>query len=221
MNADASKLHICDDWISCTLVDLQTVHEATRAAQKSEIWNEVVPGIDSLAVQFDPARMLPDEAAALLQSQLARVEPVSASTIRPMVIPVCYDPQFGPDQPLVADKLGIAPTKIPAWHAKLQFKVTMLGFMPGFAYLACDENVQDIGRLAQPRQRVAPGSVGIIGDQSCVYSFESPGGWPIIGRTPLALFTAGDDQPALLSAGQHVVFSAISRDEFESVAGDQ
>ena len=122
---------------------------------------------------------------------------------------------------LVADKLGIAPIEIPAWHAKLQFKVTMLGFMPGFAYLVCDENVKDIGRLAQPRQRVAQGSVGIIGDQSCLYSFESPGGWPIIGRTPLALFTACDDSPALLSAGQNIVFSAINRDEFESMAGDQ
>ena len=91
----------------------------------------------------------------------------------------------------------------------------MLGFMPGFAYLESVEDSPTIGRLANPRQLVSAGSIGIIGRQSCIYSFDSPGGWPIIGRTPLRLFEPAKKQPALLSAGQTIRFEAISKEAFD------
>jgi len=94
----------------------------------------------------------------------------------------------------------------------------MLGFMPGFAYLICENYVPDIGRLAQPRQKVPAGSVGVIGNQTCLYSFDSPGGWPIIGRIPIKLFDPASDRPALLTAGQPVSFTPIDRKLFEDIS---
>jgi len=129
---------------------------------------------------------------------------------------VCYEGELAPDRAYVAEKLGIADQSLPVWHASRLQRVAMLGFMPGFAYLESDEPCPAIGRLASPRQLVKAGSIGIIGRQSCIYSFDSPGGWPIIGRTPLRLFDPAQQQPALLSAGQSVRFESISRETFDN-----
>ena len=105
---------------------------------------------------------------------------------------------------------------MPSWHASQLQRVAMLGFMPGFAYLESEEECHAIGRLASPRQLVSAGSIGIIGRQSCIYSFDSPGGWPIIGRTPLRLFDPAKNQPALLASGQTVRFQSITKDAFDN-----
>ena len=210
-------LHISDDWISIAFPDLNSIRGAEQILRKHSDWLEVVSGLDSMAVQFDPGLITPGEAADLLQSQLKNTAMEAAVPAEQITIPVCYDVEFGPDQPLVAEKVGIARDQIPNWHSQQQFEVTMLGFMPGFAYLMSDKSVPEIGRLAQPRSRVTRGSVGIIGDQSCLYSFASPGGWPIIGRTPLRLFDAAKKTPALVSVGRKIVFTAIDRDEFDAM----
>jgi inhibitor of KinA len=94
----------------------------------------------------------------------------------------------------------------------------MLGFMPGFAYLTSNENISDIGRLDSPRQNVAAGSIGMIGVQGCIYPFDSPGGWPIVGRTPLSLFEARRSPPNILQPDQIIRFTRIDRSQFDQIA---
>tara|TARA_R110001606_G_scaffold130554_2_gene266066 strand:+ start:1213 stop:1884 length:672 start_codon:yes stop_codon:yes gene_type:complete len=211
----APPIHICDDWISLPLPDWETILAAQYALSTDDQWTEIIPGIDSIAVRFDPALVSPDEAAQLVSDQTSNLTSIAGKSHATVVIPVCYDAAFAPDNEYVAKKLGIAAETLPSWHASQIQRVAMLGFMPGFAYLESMEGCADIGRLASPRQSVAAGSIGIIGRQSCIYSFDSPGGWPIIGRTPLRLFDPAKSQPALLSAGDTVRFEAISKDAFD------
>lgn len=209
-------IHICDDWLSIQLPDWKSVIAAQSALSASKHWTEIVPGLDSLAVQFDPALISPDGAARIALDQLTNLTHLVADSCSTITVPICYDTEFAPDRDYIADRLGIAAETLPSWHISLIHRVTMLGFMPGFAYLESPEECPTIGRLASPRQLVAAGSIGVIGRQSCIYSFDSPGGWPIIGRTPLRLFDPSKNQPALLSAGQTVRFESISKDVFDS-----
>ncbi|MEP2989343.1 MAG: carboxyltransferase domain-containing protein [Parasphingorhabdus sp.] len=211
------QIHICDDWLTAEFSDLEIIYGLCDQIRNDEHWVEVVGGLQSVAVQFDPQLLTPHEALALFEKQLASYAPATARRNLEIQFPVCYHPDFGPDQELVADRLGIQPDDIASWHSRLEFTVTMLGFMPGFGYLHAEDTIPDIGRLPQPRQNVAAGSIGLIGHQSCVYSFDSPGGWPIIGRTPANLFDANGEAPALLSAGQTVRFVAIDKNEFEEL----
>jgi len=208
-------IHSCDDWISITLPDWKAVLAAQAALSANDHWTEIVPGLDSIAIQFDPALFSPDEAASLIADQLDRAVHTTTNLSILTTIPVCYDAKLAPDRDYVARELGIAVEALPSWHASRQQRIAMLGFMPGFAYLESAETCPAIGRLANPRQLVKAGSIGIIGRQSCIYSFDSPGGWPIIGRTPLRLFDPAKSQPALLSAGDTVRFESISKEAFD------
>ena len=209
-------IHICDDWIHIGLGDRAAVAAAQAALAAGHHWTEIVPGLAGIAVQFDPARISPDDAGQLLSDQLGQVSARQMGSEDLIIIPVCYDRNLAPDHQYVAEKLGVASDSLSSWHTAHIHHVAMLGFMPGFAYLESSEDVADIGRLASPRQLVKAGSIGIIGRQSCIYSFDSPGGWPIIGRTPLRLFDPAKAQPALLSAGQAVRFESISRETFDN-----
>tara|TARA_R110000787_G_scaffold16887_1_gene53158 strand:- start:12423 stop:13094 length:672 start_codon:yes stop_codon:yes gene_type:complete len=209
-------IHACDDWISITLPDWKAVLAAQIAFSTEGHWIEIVPGLDSIAVQFDPAVVSPDDAVNMVRYQLDRAAPVSEESHNSLTIPVCYDEQLAPDRDHVARKLEIAVEALPSWHASLLQRVAMLGFMPGFAYLESTESCPGIGRLENPRQLVKAGSIGIIGRQSCIYSFDSPGGWPIIGRTPIRLFDPSKNQPTLLSPGDSVRFEPISKDAFDN-----
>lgn len=208
-------IHVCDDWISIKLPDSESVIAAQSAFSASKSWTEIVPGLDSLAVQFDPALISPDDAAHRASNQLSNLTRVRSHSRSAITIPVCYEPEFAPDREFIAERLGITQETLPSWHISQMHRVTMLGFMPGFAYLESTEGRPNIGRLASPRQLVAAGSIGVIGRQSCIYSFDSPGGWPIIGRTPLCLFDPSKNQPALLSAGQNIRFEPISKLAFD------
>lgn len=214
------QIHICDDWLSIELPDWQSVIAAQCALSATGRWTEVVPGLTSIAIQFDPALVSPDEANKLAASQLTNLELLQTDLDSTVVIPVCYEKEYAPDCEYVADKLGLTPGDLPAWHMSRTHRVTMLGFMPGFAYLESDVSGPEIGRLASARQVVRAGSLGITGRQCCIYSFDSPGGWPIIGRTPLRLFDSAREQPNLLSAGLSVRFTSISGTEFESLSSE-
>lgn len=215
MAEEAPLIHVCDDWISIALPDRESILAAQAAFAAGGQWTEIVPGMDSIAVQFDPCLFSPADAARLARHQLNGAMSGNRSSIPEVTIPVCYDGDFAPDLALVAEKIGIGADRFPDWHSSRAQQVAMLGFMPGFAYLDSPDPCPAIGRLADPRQLVHAGSIGIIGRQSCIYSFDSPGGWPIVGRTPLRLFDPGQEHPALLAAGQTVRFEAISRQTFD------
>jgi KipI family sensor histidine kinase inhibitor len=214
MAGKSPNIHISDDWISIKLPDWKAILAAQNILSRDDHWTEIVPGIDSIAVQFDPALVSPGDAARNISDQISSLTHTASNIGSELVVPVCYAAAFAPDREFVARQLGIANESFPSWHASRMQRVAMLGFMPGFAYLESAEQCPDIGRLASPRQLVSAGSVGFIGRQNCIYSFDSPGGWPIIGRTPLRLFDPEKSHPALLSTGQPIRFEPISEDAF-------
>src|SRR5690606_36753717 len=130
----AIKIHACDDWLSCQLDDLSDIHAASTAIRGQMMWQEVVSGLDSLAVQFDPARLTPRDAVEIFQRQLQEVTDHEPRQPAPVTSPVWYDAESAPDREWIAEKLGLSTAALIKWHSCLRFNVTMLGFMPGFAY---------------------------------------------------------------------------------------
>ena len=129
-------------------------------------------------------------------------------------IPVCYEDQFATDIHWLAEQKNISHQDIIRIHTSRQYRVYMLGFLPGFAYMAEVDDQVAVPRKAQP-QWILAGSVGIAGKQTGIYPLNSPGGWQIIGRTPLKMFDKDEAEPCLLKAGDYVQFYPITKDEFE------
>lgn len=140
--------------------------------------------------------------------------PGLAGLPEPLEIPVCYGADYGADLETVAEHAGIDPNEVIVRHTGGTYQVAMLGFMPGFAYLLGLDPMLHTPRRATPRTHVPAGSVAIGGAQTGIYPRELPGGWQLIGRTPLELFNPARAQPALLVPGQSVRFRAIDPDEF-------
>ena len=134
-------------------------------------------------------------------------------------IPVCYGGEYGPDLLDVAHLSGLDAAQVGARHAAVEYRVAMLGFAPGFPYLLGLDPSLHAPRRATPRTRVPAGSVAIGGAQTGMYPCELPGGWQLIGRTPLALFDAQRDPPCLLAPGDRVRFCAIDASRFAELAG--
>ncbi|WP_414660240.1 5-oxoprolinase subunit PxpB [Horticoccus sp. 23ND18S-11] len=181
---------------------------------------DVVPAFASVAVFFEPAHARPFEAVcAELQALVDRAEAaVVAVSARRVEIPVCYGGDYGPDLHDVAARARLTPAQAAALHAGAEYLVHAVGFSPGFPYLGGLPAALATPRLATPRSRVPAGSVGIGGGQTGVYPIATPGGWNLIGRTPRALFDARRPEPALLQAGDRVVFRPISADDFAAQA---
>lgn len=134
-------------------------------------------------------------------------------------IPVCYGGDFGPDLDEVADLHHLSASELIRRHSVPEYLVYMLGFAPGFPFLGGLPEELATPRRATPRLKIAAGSVGIAGRQTGAYPLDSPGGWQIIGRTPVPLFTPETDPPTLLQAGDLVKFDPISEREFERIKG--
>jgi inhibitor of KinA len=129
-------------------------------------------------------------------------------------IPVCYDPEFALDIDDVARHANISPSEVVHLHSAAEYRVACIGFVPGFPFLAGLPKRLSTPRRDVPRKEIPPGSVGIGGAQTGIYPLRSPGGWNLIGRTPLRLFDSEKNPPALLRAGERVRFREITRDEF-------
>lgn len=170
------------------------------------------PSYCSLLITFDALKLTHAELEGTLSGHLQRLQELRPPEPREVEIPVCYGGEYGPDLKDVAELHGIAAEQVIELHATTEYVVYFLGFVPGFAYLGelTDELVTP--RLATPRQSVTPGSVGIAGRQTGVYPLPTPGGWRLIGRTPVAMFRP--DSGSRLAIGDRVRFVPISGDEF-------
>jgi inhibitor of KinA len=175
------------------------------------------PAYCSLLVKFDALKLRHDELEAILREYLGRLEEVSLPEPRQVEIPVCYGGECGPDLSDVAAMHGITPAQAIELHTSANYLVYFLGFVPGFAYLGQLPEALVTPRLATPRKRVPAGSVGIAGNQTCVYPFTTPGGWRLLGRTPMAMFRTGREGLSLLSIGDLVRFTPISRERFAAL----
>jgi inhibitor of KinA len=136
---------------------------------------------------------------------------------RTVEIPVCYDGAFAPDLEALAERAGLTAAEVVALHTGSTYRVYLIGFLPGFAYMGPVDTRIAAPRLARPRGRVPAGSVGIAGAQTGIYPLESPGGWNLIGRTPLHLFDPQQPEPVLLRPGDQVRFRAINTEAFHQI----
>lgn len=187
---------------------------------------ELVPAYTTLTVYYDPWQVsqagpqLPyEQVAAWLQAQLPAAEATREVAAPPETVelPVCYGGEWGPDLEAVAQHTGLTPAEVVARHAAPAYLVHLLGFLPGFAYLGGLDAALATPRQAVPRALVPAGAVGIAGGQTGVYPLASPGGWQLIGRTPLQLFNPTWPTPTRLQAGQQVRFVPISEREFHQL----
>jgi inhibitor of KinA len=184
---------------------------------------DVVPALGGLALHFDPDHEAlggkPLEAAGNLVEQcLKEGLPDEDELVRTIEVPVCYDAQYGPDLAEVAKLTKVSAAEIGALHAAGDYRVMMIGFAPGHAYMSGLDAKLAVPRRASPRPVVAPGSVAIANEQTVVYPYAISGGWSIIGCTPLKVFDAERQEPSLFAPGDRVKFRPISRAEFEKLS---
>jgi len=173
------------------------------------------PAYASLLIDFDPLRMTHDELTAIVQ-QLENDASVAVDRAGEVVtIPVCYDIELGPDLPEVARHAGISEEEVIRLHSSPTYLVYFLGFSPGFVYLGGLPEILHTPRLATPRPSIAGGSVGIAGSQTGIYPVDSPGGWRLIGRTPMRMFDPEATPPTRLQPGDRMKFVPIDRATFE------
>jgi inhibitor of KinA len=184
---------------------------------------DIIPAYHSISLIYDfiKVKKLAGSSSAFQYLEMKLIQMEAQSTDfdivlnqRTIDIPVCYDLSFAPDLEELANTHHVTIDAFINLHSQKSYRVYMIGFLPGFAYMGTVDQRIASPRKANPRTHVPAGSVGIAGSQTGIYPFVSPGGWQIIGQTPLLLFDANKDNPTLLEPGDEVKFHPISLDEF-------
>jgi inhibitor of KinA len=210
---------------------LDAVQHAIRALELATILGiiELVPAYTTVGVFFDPARIVLDDGESSAFEALAtRIEnalqivsntgPFTTTRSAIIEVPVCYDDEFSSDLADVSRHTGLSDEEVIRRHSGATYRVACVGFAPGFPYLTGLPHELATPRRAVPRTEIPAGAVAIGGTQTGIYPQRSPGGWNIIGRTPLRLFDLEQNPPALFHTGDPVRFRKISRDEFEQLS---
>lgn len=188
---------------------------------------ECVPSFTSVAVYYDPYKIKKLEMAASpyqficekIANLLQFIELDNIKKSRVVEVPVCYDQEFGPDLLYVAEYNNLTMEEVIHIHSSGEYLVHMIGFAPGFPYIGGMSTKIATSRRESPRLKIPAGSVGIAGIQTGIYPIETPGGWQIIGRTPLPLFLPNQNPPTLLRAGDTIKFVPISNEEYLKLEG--
>jgi KipI family sensor histidine kinase inhibitor len=179
---------------------------------------ETVPGYRALLVYYDPMATTYDALVEAMQQLAAQTDATVLPAPRHIELPCCYDdPELGFDLAGAAERLGLTPAELVRLHTSFEHLVYFIGFVPGLPYMDSPERLT-IKRLDTPRTKTPPGSVSIGGAQCCIYPVDSPGGFWVLGRTPLTLYDPDAAEPTLLRSGDRVRFRAIDRSEFDRIA---
>lgn len=222
----------------CLLVGLGTevdpatsarVHALVRRLHEQPIAGvrDVVPAFTTVALHYRPECFGPSPFASLREQLLERLSTpleAEADSGRVVEVPVCYgtvEPEYGPDLAEVAQRCGLAPEAVVARHMASAHRVHMLGFAPGFPFIGGLDPALSMPRRAQPRTRIPPGSVAIAREQTCIYPLETPGGWNLIGRTPMRLFDPAAEPPCRLAPGDAIRFVSIGRADYLALLAEQ
>lgn len=199
---------------------LQAVAAALRARHVPWI-RDIVPALTGIAVHFDPDHPeLPEDAlerCAELVAECERAARRFRDSGRRIEVPVCYDTRYALDMGEVAERSGLTAAEIVRLHSRPEHRVLMVGFSPGQPYIGGLDAKLALPRRATPRTRVPAGSVAIASGMTAIYSFATPGGWNVIGRTPLVLFDPCREPPSVFAPGDRVRFVPIGADEFERI----
>ncbi len=193
---------------------------------------ETIPAFNSVTIEYDPLTIYQQESQRLkgreeqlqlpleiverrLREALGALREGQEPQSRLVRIPVCYGGEFGEDLAHVAELNGLTPEEVIAIHSGREYLVYMIGFAPGFPYLGGMDSRIAAPRRSTPRLSIPPGTVGIAGEQTGIYPIGTPGGWQLIGRSPLALFLPEQEPPTLLQAGDRIRFEPITREEYD------
>ena len=179
---------------------------------------DMIPAFVSLLVCYDPRVISCGALRARLETILQAEAETRETAGRVFEIPVCYGGEFGPDLPFIASHAGLTEREVVDIHTSRDYLVYMLGFLPGFCYLGgLDERIHT-PRLETPRLKIPSGSVGIGGSQTGIYPLESPGGWRLMGKTPVRTLDPDRDVPILMQAGDSIRFVEITAAEFRRIS---
>jgi len=185
-------------------------------------WLDIIPAYTTISIVYDVVVIRQQQFSAFdwMKSQIEKVmteiQEETTVTSRQLHVPVCYDAEFAWDADRISKEKHISVEELIAFHSSKWYPIFMIGFLPGFAYMGPVDPRIATPRIPTPRTRVLAGSVGIAGEQTGIYPFNSPGGWNIIGRTPLSVFDVSAAQPVLFQPGDQVKFVPITKEEFLS-----
>jgi len=193
----------------------RAIHSLSAALSQHAHWTERVSGYDSLLCVFDMNKISIDAAKHELENTIIHNKTMPHIRGKVIDIPVTYGGEFGPDMKAIIKTSGLSESEIIDVHSAEPYLVCMMGFIPGFAFLSDVPSVLQHPRHATPRAHVPAGSIGIAGWQTGIYGLDSPGGWQIIGRTPLKLFDKNRDKPFLIEAGDSLRFIPSDSEIFE------
>lgn len=196
------------------------VEAASRALSAANLPSpfEIVPAYCAVTVCYDPLLATFAEMSAAVYAALSGLEPSAPRSRRIVELPVCYGGEFGPDLDDVARNAGLSVEEVVEAHSGRDYRIDMLGFLPGFAYCAGMDPRLATPRLAVPRTRIPAGSVGIAGEQTGVYPLASPGGWRLIGRTPARVYDPDRSDPVPYHAGDWLRFVPVDRASYDELS---
>lgn len=185
---------------------------------------DIIPAYATVTIVFDlpalqkqyPGR-LPVQVAQPWLAQKMQILTSAHAVARAVMVPVCYHPSLAPDLFALAEMHGLAPEEIVQLHTGKTYRVYMIGFLPGFAYMGPVDERLITPRKTTPRKKIPAGSVGIAGAQTGIYPFDSPGGWQLIGQTPIRLFDTSRQEPCYFQPGDEVRFYSIGLEQFDQM----
>ena len=182
---------------------------------------ETVPTYRSLMIHYDPAVLSYDDLVRHLQELTGQLDQVEIPPSDVLEIPVLYGGEMGPDLAFVAEHAKLSEEEVIRIHSSTEYLIYMLGFTPGFTYLGGMSDAIETPRLTTPRVLIPAGSVGIAGKQTGIYPIDSPGGWQLIGRTPVRMYDPDRETPILPQAGQYIKFRSIDQAEYDKIAAEE
>ena len=182
--------------------------------------SESVPTFCSITVYFDPFVISRGRLEKKVMKAISSYREESVGKKRVFLIPVCYDGEFAPDMEDVCAITGLTRDEVIRIHTSVDYLIYMLGFLPGFPYLGGMDKRIEAPRLDTPRTVIPAGAVGIGGKQTGIYPLASPGGWRLIGRTPVKVYDSERETPILYQAGDYIRFYPITEEEYHSYSGN-
>lgn len=205
--SEAKIQSLAEDCLEVQVSGTDIAHKLADRLRSDAAYEEVVPGLQSVAVRFNPSRLDRASVAAQMEAAIQQIgrEGLSAA-MEEISIPMRYGGEDGPDLAAVCELTGLTADAVIALHSQSTYRVELLGFTPGFAYLSGLPEPLDIPRLDVPRVRLPAGSVGITNGYSGLYAMAGPGGWAIIGRTDAVLFDPIADDPFRIRPGTKIRF---------------
>jgi inhibitor of KinA len=180
----------------------------------------ILPAYCSITIGYSPQKIRFEELKPLIKDLWKKPASTQMNSNRLLILPVCYEEPYALDLLEISKLSGLNPEGIIANHCSQSYQVFMLGFLPGFPYLGILPEILQFPRKKDPRLQVPERSVGLAGAQTGIYPFKSPGGWNIIGRTPLPIFNAKQNDPFLFKTGDEVQFLAIGKEEYQMIEAE-